>query len=353
MGRLVATHVNEFFAVKDLCYRGLDSAVLRERVGDRLARHLGASSYCFGATDPATALPVHSVSVGLDPAVMQTFFGLVLSTPSLDFGPWITRPRRVARLEDLVDDIERDPYMTDILRPCGLRHDVQVACVAGGWSWGHMCLRRGDKDRPFEAHEVRFLESLAPHMSAGLRAASSRSTVAATAGKATGIVVLGPDGKVELANGVAEQLFRQPVSGTRHCLLTAVHVVAARLEHALTNAGVDMVPTVIFVDEGSRETYRLRAERVAGADGRDRGLVMIEPPSSLTASEQTQVLARCGLTRRECEVAVAIVRGQTTAEIASALVVSAHTVHDHVRNVFDKVGVSSRQQLAVRLIGGT
>lgn len=352
MGRLIAMHVNEFFAVKDLCYRGLESAVLRERVGDRLARHLGVASYCFGATDPATALPVHSVSVGLDPAAMQTFFGLVLSTPSLDFGPWIASGRRAARLEDLVDDIDSDPYMTDILRPSGLRHDVQVACVGGGWSWGHMCLRRGDKDRAFEQHEVRFLASVAPHLTAGLRAASSRSAMAAGPAKATGVVVIGQDGKVELANGVAERLFRQPVSGTRHCLLTAVHIVAARLEQALTTAGADLVPQLTFLDEGTRETYRLRAERVLGSDGRDRGLVVIEPASTLDPSEQVQTLARLGLTPRECDVATAIARGRTTSEIAAELFVSVHTVHDHVRNVFDKVGVSSRQQLAVRLMGG-
>lgn len=243
MGRLVATHVNEFSAIKDLCYRGLDSTVLRELVGDRLARHLGASSYCFGATDPATALPVHSVSVGLDPSVMQAFFGLVLSTPSLDFGPWIKNGRRAARLDDLVEDVDADPYMTEILRPSGLRHDVQVACAGGGWSWGHMCLRRGAREPAFEPHEVRFLASLAPHLTAGLRSASSRSAMAASPATATGVVVLGPDGRVELANSVAERLFRQPVSGTRHCLLTAVHIVAARLERALnTAAGANLVP---------------------------------------------------------------------------------------------------------------
>jgi DNA-binding NarL/FixJ family response regulator len=343
MGRLVAAHVNEFREIKDLCYRGLDSAVLRERVGDRLVRHLGGSS----------ALPVHSVSVGLDPAVMQTFYGLVLMTPSLDFGPWIAGARRAARLEDLVDDPDRDPYSTEILRPSGLRFDVQVACVGGGWSWGHMCLRRGDKDRPFEHHEVRFLESLAPHLTAGLRAAANRSAVGAGPGRQTGIVVLATDGKVELANGVAERMLRQPVSGTRHCLLTAVHIVAARLEHALTTAGIDVVPQLTFVDEASQETYRMRAERVIDAEGRDRGLVVIEPATSFDSSEQAQALARFGLTRRECEVAIGVVRGRTTAEIAGDLVVSAHTVHDHVRKVFDKVGVSSRQQLAVRLMGGS
>ena len=367
MGRLCSTHVNEFSAIKELCYRGLDSATLRERAGDRLARHLGGSSYCFGATDPATALPVHSVSVGLDPSIMQTFYGLVLSTPSLDFGPWIARSRRAARLEDLVDDVEHDPYTTEILRPSGLRYDVQVACIGGGWSWGHMCLRRRQTEGPFEDHEVRFLEALAPHLTAGLRAAASRAALAAAPGKSAGVVVIGPDGKVELANGVAEQLFRQPVSGTRQCLLTAVQIVAAQLERTLSGDAAPVaaqlertlsgdaapvVPQLTVLDEATQETYRLRAERVLGVDGRPRGLVMIEPATALETSEQTQLLARLGLSRRECEVAQAIVRGRTTAEIAGDLVVSPHTVQDHVRKVFDKLGVTSRQQLAVRLLGG-
>jgi DNA-binding NarL/FixJ family response regulator len=79
---------------------------------------------------------------------------------------------------------------------------------------------------------------------------------------------------------------------------------------------------------------------------------MLEPAISPGMSEQAQVLARFGLTRRECDVALAIVRGRTTAEIAADLVVSPHTVQDHVRKVFDKLGVASRQQLAVRLLGG-
>jgi DNA-binding CsgD family transcriptional regulator len=40
-----------------------------------------------------------------------------------------------------------------------------------------------------------------------------------------------------------------------------------------------------------------------------------------------------------------------TARDAADLVVSPHTVHDHLRNIFDKLGVNSRQQLAVPLLG--
>src|SRR5260370_16457589 len=110
MGRLTEADAAEFLAIKALCYQGLDSITLRERTGERLARHLRATSYCFGATDPATALPLHSVTVGLPPEAINVFFRLVLATPSLDFGPWANRPQPVARLDDLVYQIHPPPY---------------------------------------------------------------------------------------------------------------------------------------------------------------------------------------------------------------------------------------------------
>lgn len=50
-------------------------------------------------------------------------------------------------------------------------------------------------------------------------------------------------------------------------------------------------------------------------------------------------------------MALAVLRGQSTMAIAADLVVSPHTVHDHLRKVYDKLGVTSRQHLAARLLG--
>jgi DNA-binding CsgD family transcriptional regulator len=282
---------------------------------------------------------------------MERFFGLILTTPSLDFGPWIASGRRAATLDQLVDDGDDDPYMTDILRPSGLRHEVQVACVADGWSWGHMCLRRQDGDAPFAGHELRFLDALAPHLTAGLRAAARRASATASGDPSCGVVVLGTDGRVELANGVAERLFRQPISGTRHSFLSGVNIVAARLERMLCGDTDGTVPALTMTDEATGAVYRLRAERTIGADGRPRGMVLIEPATSSGPDDQLLALVRLGLTRRECEVAFAIIRGNTTSEIADTLFVSAHTVTDHVRAIFDKLGISTRQQLALRVLG--
>ena len=56
-----------------------------------------------------------------------------------------------------------------------------------------------------------------------------------------------------------------------------------------------------------------------------------------------------GVTAREREVATLMARGLTNAEIADALVLSPHTVQAHVKSLFEKVGVASRQELVARV----
>ena len=54
-----------------------------------------------------------------------------------------------------------------------------------------------------------------------------------------------------------------------------------------------------------------------------------------------------GLTARELEVVGAIVSGLTNREIAENFSISEQTVKHHLRNIFDKVGVSNRLELAL------
>jgi DNA-binding NarL/FixJ family response regulator len=53
-----------------------------------------------------------------------------------------------------------------------------------------------------------------------------------------------------------------------------------------------------------------------------------------------------GLTVREVEVLRLVAEGRTNKEIASALVISEHTVARHVQNMLAKLAFSSRTQLA-------
>jgi DNA-binding CsgD family transcriptional regulator len=65
-------------------------------------------------------------------------------------------------------------------------------------------------------------------------------------------------------------------------------------------------------------------------------------PTPLQAAKQ----ASGGLSRREREVAVLVAEGRSTADIAAALVISARTIETHIANIYAKLGLSSRAQLA-------
>ena len=52
------------------------------------------------------------------------------------------------------------------------------------------------------------------------------------------------------------------------------------------------------------------------------------------------------LTRRERDVAALVARGQSNGQIAASLVISVRTVETHVQHIMDKLGCSTRAQIA-------
>jgi DNA-binding CsgD family transcriptional regulator len=53
-------------------------------------------------------------------------------------------------------------------------------------------------------------------------------------------------------------------------------------------------------------------------------------------------------TRREREVAAAVVAGLDTRALTERLFISRHTVQDHLKSIFQKIGIHSRRQLLAR-----
>jgi DNA-binding CsgD family transcriptional regulator len=66
-----------------------------------------------------------------------------------------------------------------------------------------------------------------------------------------------------------------------------------------------------------------------------------------------RIPASWGLTRRESDIVEHLILGKTNAAIADALFVGEHTVEWHLRAVFEKLGVQSRQEVMAALFRQT
>lgn len=84
--------------------------------------------------------------------------------------------------------------------------------------------------------------------------------------------------------------------------------------------------------------YRLSLQRAAEA----------EPAAPGLPSEE-ELRQRCGLTPRESEIARLILQRETYEEIADQLNISKYTVKRHVHNIYEKTGVSRREELIHKL----
>jgi DNA-binding CsgD family transcriptional regulator len=75
--------------------------------------------------------------------------------------------------------------------------------------------------------------------------------------------------------------------------------------------------------------------------------LIVEPAKA--ADVAPLIVEAYGFSQRELEVTRLIARGFGTSQIAAELFLSPHTVRDHVKAVFEKVGVSSRGELVAKV----
>jgi LuxR family transcriptional regulator, maltose regulon positive regulatory protein len=182
-------------------------------------------------------------------------------------------------------------------------------------------IRLGDQRRAREDHA--HLERIA--------AAVATSTIRAAERSAAGAIALA-DGDRELAQRKLEdavELYdsaRAPFDAACARLVLARTLstqdrIEAALDHALAAAAV-------FDRLGAARATRTASKLVTELGGRS------------AAAE------RAGLTARELEVLALVADGLSNRKVAERLVVSEHTVHRHLANIYAKLGVSSRAAAA-------
>jgi DNA-binding CsgD family transcriptional regulator len=99
------------------------------------------------------------------------------------------------------------------------------------------------------------------------------------------------------------------------------------------------------VRDDSGRWLRLHVAPIEGEVGSVAVLIETARPDDLVRI----LLESYGLTYRETEIVLLLARGLSVKEIAAELAISAHTVRDHVKAIYQKAGVNSRGELVATL----
>jgi DNA-binding CsgD family transcriptional regulator len=355
----VPTASSSLARIGRLCHGSLTAKRLREEVVAEVGRVVPFDAYLFMLTDPVTRVgtsPLADVPMLPWPRLPTLIRARYLTT--LNRWPELldAKVASASLLTATEGDASRSLLWQEVQRELGV---VDLATIPFGdrhGSWGLLELWRNEES--FSPAELRYLGSLAPYVVPGLRAALARTFVDTPdqllpVGPA--VVVLDPDLQVrsQTAGAAAALLRLNPPDEPMTPIPAAAYNVAAALVAA--EHGVPVGEPWSRVHLGGSRWVTVKADRMAEtAGGAQHGLqpdiaVSIEPS---TPAERTDLFARVhGLSARETEVLTLLGGGLSSHEVADRLVLSEHTVNDHVKAVLAKTGARTRQVLMSRALG--
>lgn len=332
-----------------LSARGLEIAGFFDEAGAILRRAVPFDGFCSMTVDPATMLlTTHIAHESVRPEdVPRLGRNEFLEEDVNKFGELARAPRPAGILTDATGgDLESSPRYRGILQPNGFRDELRFTLLDDNACWGWVALYRREHSLDFEIADAEFIASLSQLLAQGLRRAILLAAIPTNEEPdAPGLILLAPGGTIEAVTPAAKRWLGQltGVAPAEGDLPAVVNSVAYRA--LLTARG------------GGREGSRARVPTsggwlvihgsVVGDPAEGRTAIILEPARSPEIAPL--IVAAYGLTAREREVTQLVLHGFSTAEIAGKLHLSEYTVQDHLKAIFEKVGVRSRRELVAHI----
>jgi DNA-binding CsgD family transcriptional regulator len=214
-----------------------------------------------------------------------------------------------------------------------------------GEVWGAVGLYRAPDEPMFTQREMSFIQSVAPALAEGARCAlllgQAREPEFADS---PGLLILDDRWGLESATPGVERWLSELPDGNPDTgrLPSSVLTLAGRVLHLSENParGADIAVSRVLSRTGR---WMVLHGACLTSTGDRRIAIIVEPanPSRL----YPLLMSAYGLTEREKDITKLVLQGASTSEIAAELVVSAHTVQQHLKSIFDKTGVHSRRDL--------
>jgi DNA-binding CsgD family transcriptional regulator len=335
------------------CYSGLRGPAFQAEVVRAIHALLPVDAVFLATADPGTLLFTGIFAeeplVGVADRFLDNEFGQddVNKFQSLAAGP-----RHVATLDSATHGGRAgSARYRDIMAPLGLGDELRAALVTPSGCWGYLCLHRAESPHGFTPAEVRMVGRLAASLGNGCRLSLAAPGTEGIAAIAPGVVVLHPDHTLAAITGEAERLLADVAdySSRPGRLPAAVYAAAACLQSIYRGTALPTASPTVRVRTTNGSWLLVHATHLHGTVDDDIAVIIEAAHPSRNAP---LVLRSLGLTPREAEVALLVLRGASTKAIGAELHLSAYTVKDHLKSIFDKAGVRSRRDLMAQVLTG-
>jgi DNA-binding CsgD family transcriptional regulator len=339
-------------AIAALCADPPSAPELVEEVAARVRRVVPFDSGAWMTSDPDTLLPTSITKQGTSSPELGRAFthAELLGEREPDVGSYldlIARGQSAAGLSLLTGgDLAQARRHADVHVPFGLRDELRLVARSAGTTWALGCMSRGADVPDFSEDEVRWVGTIAEHLGHGVRRALSRAPGEGVAPRGPGMLVLAADGTVEAATGEADR-WLQGLERGPNGVPVSIMTVALQAQANATGRGTGRAARVrLQLPSGA---WLLVHADVLRQVGQDVSKVAVVLEAADRAELLPVLLALHGLTDREREVCELLVAGHATDDIAARLFISRHTLRDHTKAIFAKVGVTSRPELTAVL----
>jgi DNA-binding CsgD family transcriptional regulator len=312
------------------------------------------------ATDPGTGLPTAPTLIdnleleGEEEQCSQVWRREFLVADVLLYRDIARAEVPAAALRATVADPRQSARYLEFLDPLGFSDELRAVLRVGENPWGAINLLRRRGQPPFTEAETELVASLSAPLGEALRIRARPVEVLGgfVPGGRPGVLLFDRHGGLRSANEeartwLAELPHEQDLPsdlgvGVPMWLLGTVFGALAVARGVGDGTARSRVRT-------RRGTWLVcHASLLCDAQGVLTGVAVVIEPA--TAAEVASIVVQAyDLTDREQQITRLIARGAGTTVIADELSLSAHTVRDHVKAIFAKVGVSSRGELVARL----
>lgn len=334
-----------------------ESTELFESVSRRLRRMVPFDGATWFATDPETTLATCPVRIeNVESGHCESYWDReFLVEDTLLFRDLARSPRGAGSLVAATDGHPaRSARYREFLAPQGYGDELRAVFRLGHAVWGVLGVFRERGREPFSEPEVDLIASIGPALAAALqaRALTEPTTGAADDVDGPGTALFDAAGALCSFDEQADHWFTElagpgwddgdelpPQLATVTAVLARAHAVAAGRDRGSTSARLRST-------SGRWLAVHASCQRTPGGEPGPVGVV-VEPAKS--AQIAPIIVEAYRLTPREQQITQAVARGLSNPEIAADLNLSAHTVRDHLKAVFGKVGVGSRGELVAKL----